>query len=807
MFSNLLKHSIRSFKRQRAYIIINILGLSIGIACSLLIALYVINEAGYDKFNLKKDRIYRLVLNGKIGGQEILGSYTCAPIGPTMTREFPEVEGFLRIHGWGPMVVEYKDQTFTDENVVAADSSFFNVFSIPLIKGDPVNALNSARKAVITESMAKKIFGDEDPIDKALKLGDDTARYIITGLMADVPEKSHFDAHILVSFVTMPVANSTFWLSNSFSTYLLLKPNTNSLTVSEKMPAMLEKYVGPELQRLMGITIEQFANQGNKYNYFLQKLTEIHLDPSISQEFKAAADPKYLYIFGSISILIVLIAAINFMNLATAQATRRSKEVGIKKVGGSTRGVLISQFLVESFILAFLALLLALLIIWLTLPYFNNLLGTQLKLNLIAQWYAIPGLLLFTIIVGFLSGTYPAFFLSSFNPVEVLKGSMKGNTRHGGLRKVLVVFQFAVSILLITATLVMYRQIFYMLNKDVGFNKEQMLVINRAQSLETRVEAFKNAVSEIPGVINITSSTALPGRINNTNGYGIEGRKDESFLMVSGWIDYDFIETYGMTLAEGRNFDKTFTTDRDACIINESAAKNFGITDISKTRFLRLVSESGDFQFLQVIGIVKNFNFESLRNPIQPYVFLFKGDENLWGYVTVKLSAQNYQSTITEIENRWKEFTSNDPMQYYFIDEDFEQMYRQEKQNAQLAVIFSVLAIFIAALGLFGLTSFTVEQRTKEIGVRKAMGSSITGIYFVISREIILLVTISSLISWPIVYFIAKRWLENFYYRIDPGVFSFLIGLVIALGIALTTISYRIVKAARINPAQSLKYE
>jgi putative ABC transport system permease protein len=333
-----------------------------------------------------------------------------------------------------------------------------------------------------------------------------------------------------------------------------------------------------------------------------------------------------------------------------------------------------------------------------------------------------------------------------------------------------------------------------------------MLVINRAQSLESRVEAFKNSVREIPGVKNITSSTSIPGRINNNNGYGLEGRKDESFLMASAWVDYDYIDTYEMKLAEGRNFDKTFTTDREACIINESAAREFGITDISKTRFM-VPSETGQFRYLQVIGIVKNFNYESLRNPINPHIFLCKADENLWGYITVKLSAQNYQSTITEIENRWKEFTSNDPMQYYFLDEDFEQMYKQERQNAQLAVIFSILAIFIAALGLFGLTSFTVEQRTKEIGVRKAMGSSVTGIYFVISREIIVLVTISALISWPLVYFIAKRWLENFYYRIDPGALSFLIGLIIALGIALATISYRILKAASINPAQSLKYE
>jgi putative ABC transport system permease protein len=345
-----------------------------------------------------------------------------------------------------------------------------------------------------------------------------------------------------------------------------------------------------------------------------------------------------------------------------------------------------------------------------------------------------------------------------------------------------------------------------MLNKDIGFNKEQMLVINRAGALESRIEAFKEAVKEIPGVINIASSTAVPGRNNNNNGYGIEGRKDESFLMTTNWIDYDYIDTYGMALKEGRNFDKSFTTDRQACIINESAAEKFGITNIAGTRFMQPL-DSGRYNYLQVIGIVKNFNFQSLRNPIEPYVFCFKGDDNLWGYVTVKLSAKNYQQTITEIEKRWKEFTSNDPLQYYFIDEDFEQMYLQEKQNAQLAVIFSILAIFIAALGLFGLTSFTVEQRTKEIGVRKAMGSSIIGIYFVISREIILLVSISAVIAWPLIYFIANKWLENFYFRINPGAMSFLAGLLIAVFVAIVTISYRIMKAARINPAQSLKYE
>ena len=378
--------------------------------------------------------------------------------------------------------------------------------------------------------------------------------------------------------------------------------------------------------------------------------------------------------------------------------------------------------------------------------------------------------------------------------------------QNGRLRRVLVVFQFAVSILLIVGTMVMYRQIKYMLNKDVGFNKEQLIVINRAEALGTRVKSFKEAVKGIPGVINIASSTAVPGRNNNDNGYMIEGRKEETFLMQTNWIDYDYLQTYGMTLASGRSFNESYTTDQHACLINESAVKNFGITDLEKTRFMQ-PRDSGKFNILPVIGVVKNFNFESLRNPIQPYIFCFKNDFYSWGYLTVRLSARDYSKTITEIENKWKEFVPNSPLQYYFVNEDFEQMYKQEKQNARMAVIFSILAIFIAALGLFGLTSFTVEQRTKEIGVRKAMGSSVTGIYLVISREVIILVSISALIAWPVIYYIAGKWLENFYYRISMGVFSFVAGLTIALGIAILTISYRIMRAARVNPAQSLKYE
>ncbi len=805
MFNNLIKYSLRSFKRQRAYIVINILGLSIGIACSLLIALYVINASGYDKFNVKKDRLFRVILNGKIGGQEITGSYTPAIMGPTLPREFPEVEGFLRMDGVGPTVVEYNKQSFTDNNIISADSSFFNFFSIPVLRGDPANLLNSTYKVVLSESTARKMFGKENPIDKMIKIGNDTTRFVVTGVMGDVPANSHFDASMITSFMTNPRSKDQIWLNNSISLYLLLKPNSSYTTVDSKFNDLIAKYVGPEVQKYMGISIEEFLKKGNKYKFFLQKLTDIHLDNSVQGGFKAPSDPKYLIIFGSIAILIVAIAAINFMNLATAQASRRAKEVGIKKLGGSTRGMLITQFLSESFMLAFIALIIALLFIKLSLPYFNNLLATKLTLNLFTTWYTLPILLVFALLVGIMAGGYPAFFLSSFNPYEVLKGNAKSSTSNGRLRRILVVFQFAVSILLIVGTLIMNSQIKFMLNKDVGFKKDQLIVIERADVVGSKMKAFKASIKGIPGVVNVASSTALPGRTNNNNGYMMEGRKDESFLMATAWVDYDFLETYGITLASGRSFNESYTTDNRACIINESALKNFNITDLEKTRILK----PGEYPLASysIIGVVRNFNFESLRNPIQPYIMLLQDEYSRWGYITVRLAAGNYSNTINEIEKVWKEYASNSPLQYYFLDADFEKMYSEEKQNARLAVIFAILAIFIASLGLFGLTSYTVEQRTKEIGVRKAMGSSIAGIYVEISKEIIILVSISALIAWPLIYYYAERWLDNFYYKISLGIFSFVAGLTIALGIAVLTISYRVLRAASVNPAQSLKYE
>jgi putative ABC transport system permease protein len=805
MFIDLFKYSLRSFKRQRAYVIINILGLSIGIACSLLIAFFVMNETSYDRYNSRKDRIFRINFDFKIGGQEMNLASSSGIMGPTMLRDFPEVEGFLRMLKLNPTTVEYNKAIFSEEHLMDADSSFFNFFSIPVIKGDIRNMLNGPGKVVLSQSAAKRIFGTEDPIDKIIKIGKEGRIFSVSGIMSDIPQNSHFEADFILSYMSDPWSNSPDWTNNNLVTYLLLKPNSDYKNVEEKIPGLINKYVAPEIPKLLGISFDEFITQGNRYRYYLQNLKDIHLDRSVQQQFKEPGDPGLIKILASIAILILIIAAINFTNLATAQASQRAKEVGIKKISGSSRAMLIRQFLSESFVLSLISTAFGLAIIKLVLPWFNNIMGTNLELNLLATWYLVPMLVLFSVLAGILSGGYPAFFISSLSPDVILKGFGKNN-QSGRLRRILVVFQFAVSIFLIVGTLVMYQQIKFMLNKDVGFNKEHLLVIGNSSALGPKINSFTEAVKTIPGVSKITSSTCIPGVNDNNNGYMVEGKPENIILMSTNWIDYDYIETLGMTLISGRTFNKSYTTDNQACLINEAAVKSFGITDPEKTRFMETLN-NGKVVYYQIIGVVKNFNFESLHKPIKPYVYRFKTDRELWGYVTLKVTDKDTKEIINNIDNIWKQFTTDVALTYFFLDEELEQLYIKEKQNAGIAGIASILAILIAVVGLFGLISFTMDQRTKEIGVRKAMGSSVTGVFIVLSKEVIILVSVSSVIAIPLIYYIAGNWLENFYFRIHLGVFYIITGLTIVLGIVLLTISYRILRAARVNPARSLKYE
>ena len=807
MIKNLLKYSFRAFKRQKAYVFINVLGLAIGLACSLIIVLFIRYELSYDQYNEKKDRIFRVILNGKISGQEVTVTSTASPIGPTMLNEFPEVEDFLRINGWGETVIKYQDHHFTEKAFIEADSSFFNFFSISLLQGQKDFVLNEPYTVVVSETTAKKIFGEEDPINKMLKIGNDSTMYRVTGVMENIPETTHFNANVIGSFMTNPRADDNQWLSNSFNTYVLLHSNTEPELANNRFSDMIVKYVGPEVSRFFGISIQEFLAQGNKYNMFLQKLTDIHLDPSIDQDLKSANDPKYLWIFGSIAVLIIVIASINFMNLSTAQASRRAKEVGIKKVSGSTRGLLISQFLVETIILSLFALLFTILITEISLPYFNTLLGIKLKVGYLSNWYTIPGMIVCSAIIGVIAGSYPAFYLSSFNPYMVLKGMRIGNRGSGKLKSILVVLQFSISIILIVGTLIMFRQIQFMLNKDLGFNKEHVLVIRRASTIGNKIKSFKEELRKIPDVVNVASSTAVPGHNNNNNGYMIKGRTEESYLLQTNWVDFDYLETYGIKISSGRFFDPSFTTDKDACIVNENAVRSFLMDDPFSIRFMIIDNESDEVTYMPIIGVAKDFHHESLRSGITPYILRFKNDDINWGYISIKLSPTTSAGTIEKIEEVWGSFTNNDPMQYFFMDEDFERLYKEEKQNAQLAILFTILGILIASLGLYGLTSFTVQQRTKEIGVRKTFGASIQNIWFLVAKEIMIMVLISTAIAMPFIYWIADNWLQNYHYRINLQVTDFLIGFFIALAIALATISHHTIKTALVNPSQSLRNE
>jgi len=802
MLKGISKHGFRILNRQKGYLAINVIGLSIGIACSLIIALFIIHELRFDQFNTKKDRIYRLEVGGIIGDRELKYGITAAPVGPSMLKDIPEVEYFVRIHAFEEPTVKYQDKKYTEKGFLETDSSIFNVFSIDLLQGNKKTALTEPHTLVIAKSAAIKLFGMDDPMDKMIQVGRDKVLYRISGVMADIPETSHFTANMIGSFVTNPASKANYWGDSNYSTYVLLKPGTTPSEVNAKMPGLLRKYMGDMAQDALGISIEEFISK-YKYSITLQPLKTLHFTPDIIQitNSKPASNPKYLYIFGSVAILILIIAAINFMNLSTAQASRRAKEVGIKKVSGSSKKMLICQFMVESILLSLASLLIAIIIIENTLPYFNRLLGIKLQLGLFSNWYTIPAMIGLSLIVGLLAGSYPAFFLSSFNPSVVLKGKLSNSMKHGRLRSALVILQFSISIILIVGTVIMVRQIRYMMHSDLGFNKEQLLVISHADAVNEHINAFKESLVKIPEVRSVSASTDVPGHSESGRTYVVEGRKGDAMDFRINYVDYDFFDTYGIRLSSGRLFNESFGAENSACIINESAVRQQNLSNPLATRLM------DNFEKLTVIGVVKNFHYESLQSQINPYVFKFKGDSNNYGYFSVRLTANASSKTIKQIEKVWNDFVTDDPFQYFFMDEEFALKYKEERQNAQLSVIFSILAIIIASLGLFGLTSFTIEQRTKEIGIRKTMGSSMIGIFYMITREFLGLVTISTLISWPLIYYIARNWLQNYYYRITLRPLDFLSGFFISLVIALLTISYKTYRTARMNPVEALRNE
>jgi putative ABC transport system permease protein len=809
MFANYIKSALRNIFRHKTYVIINILGLAVGFACSLLIFLFVIHELSFDKFNERYDRIYRLYLVGKFGESEFKGAWTAAPTAKAFVDEFPEVETAVRMQRWDESLIRIGDRKFTESKIALADSGFFSVFSLDLLQGDPAKALSQPNSVVLTQSQTKKYFDNEDVMGRHLRIGNDTNLYTITGIMEDVPENSHLEFNILISFLTHPRAHDDFWLSNSFATYVLLRENASIETVESKIPHIIEKYVGPQVEKVLGMDLQAFTDAGNDYGIFMQPLSDIHLNPSIDADAKRPSDRKYIYVFSAIAFLILIIAAINYMNLSTARSAKRSREVGLRKVVGSTKGMLVRQFILESVLLTLISTGIAIVLVELLLPLFNNMLQTNLRIGYFSRWYVIPGLLILTLLVGFISGSYPAWFLASFAPVKVLYGKLKVGLSNTVVRSTLVVFQFLFSIALILSSLVIYKQIRYMLDKDMGFDKEQLMVIRRADGLTHKIQPFKDELKKIPDVVSVANSTAVPGYPNNNNGFQIEGRSaEQTFLLNVNWIDYDYLNTYNIKLLEGREFKRDFPSDSIGMILNEEAVRRFGLNDPFNTRFIQPGATVEQRVYMNVLGIVKDFHFQSLQNEILPHVFILKPDKWDWaGYLTIRVGKDNMSKTISKIEKVWSEFTGGEPFQYFFLDQEFEKFYKEEKRTAKIALAFSVLSILIACLGLFGLTSFATEQRAREISLRKVMGSTEGGIILLFTREVSVLIAISTLPAWLLSYFFLKKWLQNFSYHISLGPLEFIVSLVIVMVIALVTVSYRTYRAARMNPAEVLKYE
>jgi putative ABC transport system permease protein len=810
MLQNFFKVALRNLIRQKAYAMINIFGLAIGIACSILIILFVIHESSYDSFHEKAGQIREVWISGKFEAAEFQAATTAVPSGPVFMEEIPEVINFTRVERWDNVLTRHEDRTFLEDHFYWADSGFFEIFSFPLIKGDPSRVLDEPRSMVISESTARKYFGDEEPVGKILEVFSDSTHYNITGVFRDIPDNSSLYFDMVVDFQSNHRANNTQWTSNNLHTYLLVEADVMEEDLQEKMDAITVKYVGPEIQRFIGITLEDWEAVGNFYQIRTQPLLDVHLNNDITDHLRPAGNKKYLYIFSSIALFIILIACINFMNLSTARSAGRAREVGLRKVVGSGKGSLVWQFLAESFLLVVIAMVIALLILELVLPMFNNKVQMNLVMDYFGDWYVIPGLLLFVVVIGLLAGSYPAFYLGSFKPVAVLAGKIEQGARSGLLRRILVIVQFSISIFIILGTLVINRQLGYMIDKDLGFEKEQLLVIQRFGEVgRRRVETFKQEIAKIPGVISSASSTMVPGHTNNYNGFMMEGRpSDQTFLLEVNYIDYDFPQTYGLEIDRGRFHSHDYITDSFAIVVNGAAIRNFHIEKPLECRFIHPGDTPEDRDYLKILGVMKDFHNESLHTVIRPHMLRIRDPE--WGwipYLSIRVEPENITGTVRQIENVWKEFTSDQPFQYFFMDDDFEQHYEQEARTRFIFTVFSILAIFVACLGLLGLTAFTTEQRTREIGVRKAMGASVNVIVRLISKEIVVLICLATLVAWPFAYFFTRSWLNDFAYRIDLSILPFLLSFGFAMVISILTISFQSITAALKNPADSLRYE
>lgn len=806
MIKNYLLIAFRNTLRNRAYTFINLLGLAIGIASSILILLFVLDEVSFDRHHEHYRDIYRICIKGKIQGNEVEAALSNAPMGATLKSDFPEVEDFTRVFTFdGDPKVSYEEKVFIEENFYYVDSTFFNVFSSKVIYGNPEGMLSRPNTVVLTEEIANKYFGNEDPVGQLLQVGQEEENFEVTGVVKGFPENSHFRFNMLGSMTSIYLANWSQWLGNNNYTYIRMKEDADPEQLEAKFPDLIAQHMGTELEEILGLTMEEFFATGNTYGYYLQELKDIHLRSDLQFEINPGGSRSSVIIFSVIALFLILIASINFMNLATASASRRATEVGIRKLAGADKKKLVRQFIVESFLITVLSLILAIVLVELLLPGFNNIAGKELELNSLGTLRLLAGLLFISLFVGLVSGSYPAFFLSSFKPVDVLKsGAMRG-ARGSALRRILVTFQFVVTIVLFICTILVNRQMNYLQDKELGFKKENLVVIDRIYVLEDQIEAFRQELLKNPSVLQVTVSSAVPGGLIGDNAYLPEGAStNETHAINNLWCDWYFQDAYELEMVEGRWFQQDNPTDSSALILSESAVRAFSFEDpLNKRLYTQFGDDSGDPH--QVIGVVKDFHFQSLHQEVRPLIIQFNS-QNFY-QMSVKISGTNTGMTLEYIEKIWNLFRERQPIHMTFLEEELSALYNNEEKTAIIFNIFSILAIFIAALGLLGLASFSAAQRTKEVGIRKAMGASISSVLVSLSREYIWLILLATLLAWPLGYFYMKDWLQDYPSRVDLDPVVFVISSLMAFVIAAVTVLMRVYQSASANPVKSLRYE
>ena len=807
MLKNYLKTALRNLWKNKGFSAINIIGLATGIATCLVILLYVLDELSYDKYNTNADNIYRIDEQVQFGDNHYDGTQVPALMGPVFAKTFPQIQHATRMRRWwSGLNIKRNGEKVREDRTVFADSTLFEVFTLPFIDGDPKTALKSPHSLVITESTAKKYFNTNHAVGKTLDANDNV--YKITGVIKDIPQQSHFNFDFFGSLSEDEGSNNDNWLSNNYETYVALQPGIDINSVTAQFNKTFEGFAAPIMKSIINLNIEDFKKGGGYIKVSLMPLTQIHLHSNKGDELGINGNIQYVYIFSAIAIFILLIACVNFMNLSTARSANRAKEVGVRKVLGSLRKNLIGQFLTESLLISFISFIIAIGLAFLMLRLFNSLAQKQMSAFALFSPAMLAAIFLLMVIVGLLAGSYPAFYLSGFQPIDVLKGRLAKGFKGSFLRNSLVVFQFFISIVLMIGTAVIYNQLSYIRHKDVGFAKDQVLVIRETGALGAQAQAFKKELMRLPGVKSSTFTGYLPvnGWRNNDAIFPTTDLDIKKAISAQQWeIDEDYIPTLQMTMKLGRNFSKQYPSDSGAVIINEAAEKFLAGKDPLTSKLYRIddIKTKKIIPF-NIVGVVKNFNFSTLKEEVTPLMLYLRKNT---GSLALRVSTQDIPGLIAQIKNKWKAMVPAQPVSYSFMDDDFNKQYEGDERTGQISVSFSVLAILIACLGLFGLVTYAAEQRIKEIGIRKVLGANIPNIINMLSKDFVKLVLISVVIACPVAWWVMTKWLQDFAYRVQMSWWLFAMAIVISLLIAIVTVSVQAIKAAMANPVKSLRSE